>query len=249
MLAHLVSPLSEGLFHRAIIQSGTFGIITNLFFGTHEQAENWGVDFCRSIGKSLDEVLAMPTADLQVAFDQASANGVGRRPAFVTDNYAFPDGCGEAIIDGKIKNLPIMSGSVRGDGALMAMSGAPADTAAYHGDLIIGSIQQNDGRIPAYIFYFDPFIPDHDASDFVEDGVPYHSSELWYVFGTLQRCWRKFDGRHYDLSAAMTDYWTNFARQGDPNGEGLPAWHRYEGPEPKAMIFKETGCTEQSLAE
>lgn len=287
VLAHLVSPLSEGLFHRAIIQSGTFGIATRLFFDSLEQAEKWGVDFCRSIGKSLDEVLAMPAADLQIAFEQASENGVGRRPAFVTDNYAFPDGCGEAILAGKIKNVSIMSGSVRGDSALMAMiGGAPADpvtmatrqrigakadeliskyppqepenadlyeavnnTAAYYGDLIIGSVQQKDGKIPAHVYYFDSFIPDHDVSEFVEDGVPYHSSELWYIFGTLARCWRKFDGRHYDLSSAMTDYWTNFARQGDPNGEGLPEWHRFEGSEPRAMVFKETGIVEQCLVD
>lgn len=28
----------------------------------------------------------------------------------------------------------------------------------------------------------------------------------------------------YDLSAKMVEYWTNFAKNGNPDGEGLPQW-------------------------
>lgn len=52
----------------------------------------------------------------------------------------------------------------------------------------------------------------------------FHSSELWYVFGTLGRCWRPMEQHDYDLSAKMVEYWTNFAKNGNPDGEGLPQW-------------------------
>jgi len=35
------------------------------------------------------------------------------------------------------------------------------------------------------------------------------------------------EGIDYTLSAIMTDYWTNFAKYGDPNGKGLPHWNKF----------------------
>ncbi len=79
------------------------------------------------------------------------------------------------------------------------------------------------GRPPVYLYRFSPDIPGEDHAG------AFHSSDLWFVFETLQKCWRPFQGRHYDLARVMCNYWTNFARSGDPNGPDndgapMPVW-------------------------
>ena len=38
----------------------------------------------------------------------------------------------------------------------------------------------------------------------------------------------------------MATYWTNFAKHGDPNGEGLPQWPAFSDSNPVVMYFGQT---------
>jgi hypothetical protein len=40
-----------------------------------------------------------------------------------------------------------------------------------------------------------------------------------------------------ELSQRMTDYWTNFAKSGDPNGSGLPTWPQYDRVDEPALTL------------
>ena len=43
------------------------------------------------------------------------------------------------------------------------------------------------------------------------------------------------------LSDAMTDYWTNFAKTGDPNSGWKPAWKPFVDNQPEWMRFDPSG--------
>ncbi len=74
---------------------------------------------------------------------------------------------------------------------------------------------------PAFQYFFTRVNPENPAWG------AHHAAELGYVFNTLQ-------GENYDdtddaLAALMIDYWVQFARTGDPNVGGRPAWPEFDG--------------------
>jgi para-nitrobenzyl esterase len=53
----------------------------------------------------------------------------------------------------------------------------------------------------------------------------HHSTEIPYIFGTLDAApERGYTDQDTEISNRMLDYWSNFAKTGNPNAVGLPAW-------------------------
>ena len=92
--------------------------------------------------------------------------------------------------------------------------------------------------LPMYYYLFGPYIPGWDNAG------AFHSSDLWFFFETLAKCWRPFKGYHYDLARLMCNYWANFMKTGDPNGsdadgEPMPLWKPFTTAGQDVMLFKD----------
>ena len=94
---------------------------------------------------------------------------------------------------------------------------------------------------PCYYYRFNPDIPGWDNPG------TFHSVDLWFFFDNLDKCWRPFKGRHYDLARQMSGYWINFITTGNPNGkdrngEDLPVWKPYNTGVDNEMEFTRDGA-------
>lgn len=246
----LASHLCRGMFKRAIVQSA--GGLNDLDrTRTMAEKEQLGEKVLAELGWTFEELFTRPAVEVSEKIFEAARRISGTilpmQPC--VDGYALNDSPGKCIAKGDIpEGVSIMTGSVSGDGGLFAR-GIPMDDpnreelvhiASYSAPAAWAKAYALTGRDPIYTYYFSRNLPGDNNGAF-------HSAELWYVFGTLFRCWRPFKGYDFELSNMMADYWTNFAKTGNPNGEGLPAWPVYTSANPLTMCFADDGIEARNI--
>jgi len=49
------------------------------------------------------------------------------------------------------------------------------------------------------------------------------------------------------MSQTIMGYWVNFAKKGDPNGSGLPAWPAFDAKSQQAMVLDDRAVSAKTL--
>ncbi len=92
---------------------------------------------------------------------------------------------------------------------------------------------------PAYLYRFS-YVPTAMREQ-LRAGTP-HGGEIGFVFGTLAaRPGTTLSPEDLAVSRLAQSYWVNFARTGDPNGAGLPAWPRHDPKKDVIFDFRPDG--------
>ena len=66
--------------------------------------------------------------------------------------------------------------------------------------------------------------------------LAYHGAEIPYALDTAQH-WLPADETDKNLTAAMSQYWLNFASTGNPNGDGLAEWPQYDTDQRRYQVL------------
>jgi len=103
-------------------------------------------------------------------------------------------------------------------------------------------LQSKVGKSKAYYYYFDQH-PDYPADSPQADRGSPHGQDVAYVFGHLNASSPRTTKTDMEISEAMVTYWTNFAKRGNPNGEGVPEWPAFSDANPVVMYFGQTPHT------
>jgi para-nitrobenzyl esterase len=102
-------------------------------------------------------------------------------------------------------------------------AGTPLSTCSHLTSYRLASARPLAVPVHAYQFVDRTAPPLVDVPGFDEGAE--HAAELNFLFPNLFG--RPLTTAQQVLSTTMVGYWTNFARTGNPNGHGTPAWHRF----------------------
>jgi para-nitrobenzyl esterase len=259
----LAAPEAQGLFHKAILQSGTPGF--GMTFRTLAEAEAVGLqlDLAAEANGDLDKLRALsPVALLdlqQEVADPAADRGSATWLRITVDGKVLPDAPDRLIARNAPKPVIIGVDKVEfGPGSddidLLALAeawfpgrGAEA-LAAYRAET---APDPRRGHVAMRIQSDGEF---HCPADRLADllaasgwptwfyefdvgengGLTRHAYEVGYVF----------DRKPAGGGARMQDYWAALAVTGDPNGrtaiaEPRPRWERWNSARPRQMLFGE----------
>jgi para-nitrobenzyl esterase len=101
------------------------------------------------------------------------------------------------------------------------------------------TLQARTGKSRVFYYHFDQHAEHPAGSPEADHGTP-HGVDVPYVFQTLDPKDPNLTAGDKAISETMSTCWTNFAKRGDPNGPGVPAWPEFTGKNRPVMYFHNT---------
>lgn len=208
------SPLVKGKIHRAIIQScnGYKGPVRSE--NTAERMKKISRLFLKIKRISPEKLMTMSAqevVDLTYSYNMFAGfwtrDGISLTP--VIDGYVLTQLPERLIEKGETARIPYLCGSVKNDMGTGKKGIGNPRLSKIHISLMKWAGMHTQQGIDSYAYYFSRDLPG-DASG------AFHSSELWYTFGTLGRSWRPMEEHDFDLSEQMMDTWAAFMKTGNP---------------------------------
>jgi para-nitrobenzyl esterase len=248
--AQLSAPSAAGLFVRAIAQSGSgMGLPTM----TRDAAEAMGERLMAAAGvNSIADLRALPAEQVTKAATAPDVGPPGPRYAPIAEPAVLPDPAAQRqdipVLTGlnndetstgpdwslssaeKLSTLlnrrfgdkaPVFAAYYRGSDGPAAMDAAQRLLREQAiAAMLIWAAQRPAGAAPVHAYLFQHAQPGSPTDRF----GTFHTAEMPYVFGTLDKSNRPFQSLDRQIAATVGSYWVNFVRTGNPNGKDLPNW-------------------------
>ncbi|HXQ09818.1 MAG TPA: carboxylesterase family protein [Caulobacteraceae bacterium] len=254
----MISSLAQGLFHKAISQSGAGRDASTPL----AKAADDGKAFADSLGvvaETVEDLRALPAETILAAGDPDVGQGWGP----IIDGKLLANDVSPAFTNGDQAKVPYVAGSNALEfpipervfepafKRLTRLSEADRDTlkAAYPSegafkarvvsDFIFGEPARHlcamhaQAGAPAFLYRFSVL---SKALASTLRGTP-HAAERQYVFRTLGASTWPTTEVDEAAAATMSAYWVAFAKTGDPNGGGRPAWPHYDAGKDRLLEF------------
>ena len=275
-------PKAKGLFHKAIIMSGTILNVNN-----HEMTQQLGKAVLKELGISeqdVDKIKDIPYQQLYDAGQKAMAASIGTRKPGTPMMWGFgPTPDGEVLLQQPFQ--PTFAKLSDGIPVLMGTTFNELQRLQYDQEMTLEQakeqLQKTFGdETEAYVKAFAKAYPDYTPQDLVSidwlfrpktiitadawtspstlhpspstlymymftwrspvNKGSVHGHELKFCFNTLHHSPNELPqptAEDLKLADVMSSVWAQFAHNGNPNIEGLPAWKPYTAENGELMVL------------
>jgi para-nitrobenzyl esterase len=261
----ILSPLADGLFQRAISQSGGFQLWNNIEL---KKQQTFGHDLANALDMSDGSLSTLKKESATVLFNKAKQGFPDYYYGASVDGHVLPDTALNLLFSRKLQ-VDLLIGSNQ-DEWLMYLDNSPEklsqminsypkeiqnilkERAQQEQSVAHGHDQAStliDMVCPGYAYAQQIIKSDKRAYIYRfkrvrtgKGGVQlqaYHGAEIPYVFDSHDD-WLTTDKDDKALTTAMVRYWTNFAKNGDPNDPksiDLPNWPQFDEKDPKVLAL------------